>query len=306
MSARLASAPVTWGVWERTVDRADVVPRERLLDAVASLGYRAIELGPPGYLGGDGASVREALEPFELELVGAFVPLHLADEAAFRADLDELERTTEIVAAAGTEAVVLLADAGARERAEAAGRAERLRRTSLAGPALERAAARLLRAAERCRERGLAAALHPETGSYVEAPAEIEALLERIEPALLGLCLDTGHVLVGGGDPLRLARDWAERLSHVHLKDVDGALLRRLRDGQTTALAAWAEGLFCPFGEGEVDLAGFLALPELERFGGWLVLEQDRVGVRIDDLEAVRAVEERNLAFVTSLVAIAP
>ena len=306
MSARLASAPVSWGVWERTVDREEVVPRRRLLEAVASLGYRAIELGPPGYLGGDGASVRETLDPFELELVGAFAPLHLADEAAFRADLEELARTIDIVAGAGAGAVVLLADAGAPERAEAAGRAERLRQTALAGQALERAAGRLAHAAERCRERGLAAALHPETGSYVEAAADIEALLERTEPALLGLCIDTGHVSVGGGDPARLARDWAGRLSHVHLKDVSGPVLARLRAGELDVEAAWAEGLFCPFGEGEVDLAGFLALPELENFDGWLVLEQDRVGVRIDDLQAVRAIEERNLAFVTSLLAVAP
>ena len=299
MSPSLASAPVSWGVWERTVDRGDVVPRDQLLEAVSSLGYRAIELGPPGYLGGDADAVREALERFGLALVGAFVPLHLEDETAFRAGLDELNRTIEILAQSGTEAVVLLADAGTPERAKAAGRPDDLRRTRLAGQALQEAANRLSHCAERCRERGLAAALHPEIGSYVEAPEEVDALLERTDPGLLGLCLDTGHVLVGGGDPVGLARDRADRLSHIHLKDVARGILARLRSGELTVELAWVEGLFCPFGEGDVDLDRFLALREVAGFSGRLVLEQDRVGVRVDDLPAVRAIEERNLAFVT-------
>ena len=100
-----------------------------------------------------------------------------------------------------------------------------------------------------------------------------------------------------------LARDWADRLLHVHLKDVSGPLLARLRAGEVDVEKAWGEGLFCPFGEGEVDLPGLLALPELEAFEGWVVLEQDRIAVRSDDLPAVRAVEQRNLEVVQSLVA---
>ena len=291
---RLASAPVSWGVWERTVDRDDLVPPDLLLEAVRSLGYRAIELGPVGYFGADGAAVRDRLDRFGLELVGAFVPLRLADADE---DLQELGQTIELLRG-WPSAVVLLADAGTPERFAAAGRPAELRRTTLAGDALDAAAARLATAAERCRAAGLAAALHPEVGSYVEAPAEIEAFLERVDPTLLGLCLDTGHTLIGGGDPRALARDFAGRLTHVHLKDVSGAHLRLLRAGELDVETAWEQGLFCPFGEGEVDLDGVLS--QLESFPGWLVAEQDRVAVRADDLAAVRAVEERNLAFVRS------
>jgi sugar phosphate isomerase/epimerase len=60
-------------------------------------------------------------------------------------------------------------------------------------------------------------------------------------------------------------------------------------------MAAWEAGLFCPLGEGIVDVDGFLAASTADGFDGWLVLEQDRVAVRDDDLEGVRAIEERNL-----------
>ena len=70
MTGRLASAPVTWGVWERTVDRDDLATPELLLENVRSVGYRAIELGPAGYFGADREAVRELLGRFGLELVG--------------------------------------------------------------------------------------------------------------------------------------------------------------------------------------------------------------------------------------------
>jgi len=301
MTARLAGAPVTWGVWERTIGRDDLLSPAALLAAVRSLGYGAIELGPPGYFGTDAASVRATLAPAGLALAGAFVPLHLADEVAFARDLEELERTAGILAGAGDDAVMLLADAGSDERFAAAGRPDELARTRLAGAALGRAVRLLTLAAERCREHGLVAALHPEAGSYMEAPAEVETMLELIDRELLGACLDTGHVLVGGGDPVQLAHDWADRLCHVHLKDVDAALMARVRAGTLGVEEAWAEGLFCTFGRGMVDLEGVLSSPALRSFDGWIVLEQDRIAVYDTDLDSVREVEAANLALVQRL-----
>jgi inosose dehydratase len=298
---RLASAPVSWGVWERTVGRDDLIPPEQLLEAVRSLGYTAIELGPPGYFGADHDAVRTRLEAFELQLVGAFVPLHLADGELFRADLLELARTLEVLRD-WPGAVALLADAGTPERFAAAGRPEELRRTALSGSGLDAAAARLGRAAEQCREAGVPAALHPEVGSYVESRAEIETFLGAIEAELLGFCLDTGHTLIGGADPLALAHDWSDRLRHLHLKDVSGPLLASVRAGELDVETAWERGLFCPFGEGEVDLAGLLALPDVKSFSGFIVLEQDRIAVRVDDLESVRSGEQQNLSFVRELI----
>jgi inosose dehydratase len=296
----IAAAPVTWGVWERTVDRDDLVPPASLLESVRSLGFTAIELGPPGYFGAGGTEVRARLEPFGLELVGAFVPLRLTDDGGFRGDLGELARTLEILGEY-PGAVALLADAGTPERFAAAGRPDELARTALRGPGLDVAAGRLEQAAERCRDAGVAAALHPEVGSFIESPAEIEAFLDRVDRDLLGLCLDTGHTLIGGGDPVALARDWADRLRHVHLKDVSADVLSRLRDGALDVETAWEVGLFCTFGDGEVDLTGFLA--ELGSYDGWLVVEQDRIAVRVDDVEAVREAERRNLAFVRERIA---
>lgn len=290
MSLRLATAPVSWGIWEQTIDRPDLVPPRPLLETVTSMGYRALETGPPGYLAADGASAGELIEPFDVELVATFLPLHLDEEDAFLADLAHLDKTTEVLAATG-HGIVLLADA---ERPERVMMVNRL--NGLSPKQLDEAADRLDRTADLCAQRGLRAALHPHAASYIETPEETDALLERT--SRLGLCIDTGHTVVAGGDPVEQAQRHADRLVHLHLKDVDAGILARLRAGEIDMDEAWAEGIFCPFGEGVVPLREFLGRPEVRSLDGYAVLEQDRMAVRVDDLPAVRAVEERNLRYV--------
>lgn len=292
---RLGSAPVTWGVSELSTSDARQLAPDELLAEISGLGYRAVELGPRGYLGGTPGEVTERLRAHRLALAGAFVPLQLADEAAFRSDLEELELTLAVLATA-EDAPAVLADAGSPARMTAAGRPSEVRRTALDSDRFKAAVDRLRRAAERCSARGVRAVFHPHAGSHVESAAEVAALLELTEPELLGLCLDTGHCVLGGGDVLALARDSATRIAHVHLKDVDGALLESLRAGTIGVREAWARGLFAPLGEGVVDVEAFLALPELRGFGGWLIVEQDRLALSAGGLDAVRAVEEANRA----------
>jgi inosose dehydratase len=282
MTPRLASAPVTWGVWERTVDRPDLIPPERMLETVRELGYTGIELGPPGYFDAG------AFATHGLELVGGFAPLHLADEDAFRADLSIwLDPVIDVLLATGVHGPVVLADAETDERLAG--------QMPLSPDAFARALERVNEAVERCRARDVPVVFHHHTATYVETPDEIGQLLAGTD---VGICFDTGHAVVGGGTAEEVARMCGGRIEHLHLKDVDGAMLERVRNGELSVEQAWNAGLFCPFGEGVVDFRSVLALPELTGFTGWIVLEQDRVAVGAGDLERVRAVEERNLAFV--------
>jgi inosose dehydratase len=296
VSLRLASAPCTWGVWERTIGRDDLIPPERMLETVRSLGYTGIELGPPGYFGDDAATVLRRLEPYGLELVGAFAPLRIADEDGFREDFAFLDRTIDILAATGGRGPVVLAGDENDIRLGAAGKPDAVRATSLAGDAFLRAAERIQRAAQRALDRGVPAAFHPHTATYIESAEEVARLLEATDPNVVKIAFDTGHTVVGGGDPVQLARLARDRITHLHLKDVDTDVLARVRSNELTVELAWEQGLFCPFGEGAVDFGAVLR--ELAPFAGWAVVEQDRVAVQPDDLETVRAVELRNLAVV--------
>jgi inosose dehydratase len=297
---RLASAPCTWGVWERTVDRADLIAPRVMLETVRELGYTGIELGPPGYFGSDAPSVAALLDEYGLALVGAFAPIRIASEEGFRDDLRFLDDTIAILAATGAVGPVVLAADENETRLAVAGRPEARAATSLRGDELERAAERVQRAAERAASHGVGVAFHPHTATYIESPEEVAALLERTD---VGICFDTGHCVVGGGDPAEFVRRAGGRITHLHLKDVDPRVLDRVRTSELTVEEAWEQGLFCPFGEGSVDFEAVLCAPELSALAGWIVLEQDRVAVLQDDLPAVRAVEERNLAVVAAATA---
>jgi inosose dehydratase len=266
---RLASAPVTWGVWERTVGRDDLVPPELLLETMRGLGYSATELGPPGYF------TPELLERHGMELVGGFAPLRFEDADGYAKDVATwLDPVIEILGATGARGPVVLAGG------------------ELEGPHDPPDGAyfgRVNAAVERCRTRNVPVVFHHHAGTHVDSPAEIEALLAQTD---VGVCYDTGHALVGGGDPVEVARMCAGRIEHLHLKDVDPTKLDLPLDD------AWGQGLFCAFGEGAVDFAAVLA--ELDGYDGWTVLEQDRVAVRLDDLPAVRSVEASNLELVRS------
>ena len=298
MTLRLASAPCTWGVWERTIDRDDLVPPPLMLETVQGLGYTGIELGPPGYLGDDPGAVLATLEPYGLQLVGAFAPIRIADEQGFEADLAFLDQTISVLAATGARGPVVLAADENETRLRVAGRPDARAATSLSADELKRAATRVEHAAARARDAGVTAAFHPHTATYIEGTEEVAALLDATDPGLVKIAFDTGHCIVGGGDPAAFARDFGERIAHLHLKDVDPRVLDRVRSQELTVEEAWEQGLFCEFGTGAVDFAAVLAA--LPGYDGWAVVEQDRVAVLTDDLPAVRAVEVRNLAAIAA------
>jgi len=296
---RIATAPVSWGIWEMTIDRSDLIPPELFLETIVDMGYTATETGPPGYFAPNGAAAAERAGRHGVELIATFLPLRLDDAAGFEEDLRTLDRTVEVLEATGG-GIVLLADMETPERARAAGSEERRHATAWPADTVDRAAERLQSAAEIVRGRGLDVALHPHAATHVESADETDQMLSRTD---IALCIDTGHTVVGGGDPRELVRRHAGRLRHLHLKDVDGALLERLRTGELDMDEAWPQGIFCEFGAGVVPLREFLGLPEVRSFDGYAVIEQDRVAVTVDDMPAVRAADERNHRFVEDALA---
>jgi inosose dehydratase len=119
-------------------------------------------------------------------------------------------------------------------------------------------------------------AFHPHAGTFVETPAEVDRFAAATDPDLVGICLDVGHITVGGGDPVAALASLGERVTHVHLKDVDPAVLARLRSGELAGFgAAIRERLFTELGAGILDLDGIIAALAARDYDGWLMVEQD-------------------------------
>ncbi len=301
---RLASAPVTWGVWEKTYGRNGLMEPQAMLAAVRDLGFTGIELGPRGYFGADAAEVAATFAGAELALVGAFVELPLYDEEQFRRDWAELEWTIPVLAqtAEAGQGCVVLADAGSPERYASAGRLDEIARLRPSADATARALERLDEVGRRCAESGVRLAFHHHAGTQVETMEEIRLVLDGTDPDVVGFCVDSGHAHIGGVDPCDLLDLCAGRINLLHLKDVDDAVLARLRATELDLEGAWASGLFCECPTGGARTEAFLAHPAVGEFDGWLVFEQDRLDAGPDDVEPIRAVEARHLELVSRVL----
>jgi inosose dehydratase len=274
-AVRIANAPLSYGAFEVTVGVYPNVPgAEELLAEMARAGYAGTELGPPGYLG-EGLELRERLERHGLGMAGGFVPIHFSEPDRWEEDFRGLDRTLELFAAAGDAgARPVLADAGSPERVANPGRGKDMREIGLDDAGWRRLAEGVKRAEERSRERGFEPTFHHHGATYVEAPWEIERLMELTD---VGVLLDTGHLLLGGGDPIAALREWGPRVNHVHAKDVRLGVLEDVVAERADMLEAWARGVFCPLGEGDVDLPAFFRALGDSGYEGWVVVEQDRI-----------------------------
>jgi inosose dehydratase len=254
----LAGAPISWGVcevpgWGRQLDP------ERVLAEMASLGLAATELGPVGYLSLDSGRVRDLLDRFGLRLVAGFLPLTLHEPSL---ESPVLEEVASLVASAGGE---VLAVAPVMDSDWSAP-------TALDDGEWPRLAENLKRVEETAAAHGLAMALHPHAGSVVETRDQIERVLALSD---VPVCLDTGHLTIGGADPVEFVRSHADRIAHVHLKDVDAGLAEQVGAGGLSLVEATRRGLFRPLGSGDASIGEVVGLLDRHGYERWLVLEQD-------------------------------
>jgi inosose dehydratase len=226
-----------------------------------SLGLTATEFGPAGYLPGHPDDRTDLLACYGLAAAGGFVPvvLHEGDP------VPEVDRALDGFGAPQGAVLVMAAATGAdgyegRPGLDASGWSTLL--------------ANLDRVAARAAERGFTATLHPHVGTMVEKPDEVRRVLDG---SGISLCLDTGHLLIGGTDPADLARHAARRIGHVHLKDVSEPVAKQVTDGTTSYSDGVKTGLYQPLGRGDVDVAGVVSALETSGYQGWYVLEQDTI-----------------------------
>ncbi|MEU4738941.1 TIM barrel protein [Actinosynnema sp. NPDC023658] len=280
----MAGAPISWGVCEVPGWGAVLDPRTVLAE-MASLGLRATELGPPDYLPADPRALRALLDEHGLALVGGFlaVPLHTGAQST----VDEADRVAALLAAAGAEVLVLAAATGLDGYDERPALTDDEWRTLVDTAALVR---------DRAADHGLRTALHPHVGTHVERTAEVERFLTDSD---LDLCLDTGHLLIGGTDPVDLARRHPHRIGHVHLKDVRADIAATVRDGDLGYTAAVQQRMYVPLGDGDVDVTALVALLRDAGYTGWYVLEQDTALAADSPLDTPVRDTGRSLAHLT-------
>ena len=290
---RIATSPINWNN-EDVPDYRPWIPYPEILEEIRRAGYRATEWSKS--LPDDPRRLERDLEARGLRVVGAFVGLDLREPERHPEELGRALEKARFLKALGARHLVV-ADAGDPARRRAAGHV---------GPehALPEAAFRAMveglhRLGAALSELGMELAFHNHVGTYVETGEEIDALLAATDPERVGWCLDTGHLVYGGGDLLGLLEKYRDRVAYLHLKDVDPEVLASARRAGWSFEEALRRYVFAPLGEGRVPLKEALSMLLEAGYEGWAVIEQDTTPT--DPTETARKNRERLEAMLKEL-----
>ncbi len=229
---------------------------------MSDLGFSHTELGAAGWLPSNSAQLQSVLGRHNMSLLAAFVPLVLHDPA-------QADRTRSEARATAA----LLADNGARYFNTApVTSADWTPRTPLDDHAWGHLFSMIDEIGHICIDHGLVQVIHSHVDCVIETSDEVQTLIDNSDAALV---IDTGHLAVGGCDPLELVKRHPDRVGLVHLKDVRMAVARRLNNDEITLMEAVQQGLFTTLGQGDLDLPAVVTALEGGGYDGWYVLEQD-------------------------------
>ncbi|MFE2069248.1 MULTISPECIES: sugar phosphate isomerase/epimerase family protein [unclassified Streptomyces] len=259
---RIAGAPISWGVCEVPGWGYQLTP-DRVLNEMREVGLAATEFGPDGFLPAAPDAMAQVLADHDLHAIGGFTPLLL--HVPGHDPLPEAERLLEGYAASNAEVLVLSAITG-QDGYDS--------RPELDADGWKLLLSNLDRLTALAAERGVRAVLHPHVGTMIENGDEVRRVLEH---STISLCLDTGHLLIGGTDPAELTRQAPERIAHTHMKDVDASLAAKVQSGRLTYTDAVRAGMYRPLGAGDVDVQAIVTHLSARGYDGWYVLEQDTI-----------------------------
>jgi inosose dehydratase len=259
--ARVAGAPISWGICE-VPGWGMQLPVGRVLGEMHELGLTATELGAIGWLPTDAGALRDVLAAHDVRVVGAFVPLTCHDPDR-----------RDVTLASAEEMASLLGDIGADNFVTAVvNDPDDWSRPELSDSQWSHLFSMLDEIEGITAAHGVRQVVHPHADTLIQTADEVHRLLESSSSAI---CLDTGHLAVGGADPVDIADGYAARVGVVHLKDVRLAVADRYTSGELPWMAAVQAGLFPNLGEGDVPIAETITSLERQGYGGLYVLEQD-------------------------------
>lgn len=296
---RLASAPINWGI--ESPDGAGNPAVDDLLQNTADAGYTGFELGPLYLLGANAGAIERNLKRYGLDAVAYWVAVPLAEPFGDASE-HEVREALGVLKAIGADRLIV-SDFGDARRMEIVSRVEEFPDTWWTQNDWDEVRRSFTAIAKLGAEYGVPIAMHPHVGGHIESGREIEKALEAIDGISVSVCLDTGHILLGGTDSIPLLRTLGSRVTHVHAKDVEPGLLAKMKAGEIDYMTAVGQGLYCDLGDGVVDWEGFAAAIDENEYVGWVVAEEDQI--LVPGRRAPFDSNVRNRAFLGNLLGIA-
>jgi inosose dehydratase len=279
---RLGIAPINWSNDDLPELGGDI-PLERCLAEMRAAGYSGTEQGHK--FPTDPVRLKALLARYGLALASSWHSTYFARGDNLEEELARLDDRLKFLSAVGATVINL---------AECSGTVHNVQDQPLAARPVftdrewDRVIAGMNLAGDRCRSYGIRAAVHHHMGTGIQTAEEIDRLLSATEPEKVFLCADTGHLQFAGTDPLAFFEKHLDRIVHIHLKDIRPAVLRKVREEDTSFLDAVLAGVFTVPGDGMIDFAPLLDVVVSSAYDGWLIVEAEQDPSRADPLEYAR------------------
>lgn len=275
---KIGSAPISWDVLSFDDSKTSGLTFSQMLDGIAAAGYEGTEIAVNGFFPADAESLRAALKKRNLKAASSYVALTLEEEGALEQMIEHVDRVGVRLAQFNSTEIIIAGNSTPK-RLEIAGSVADDGSDGWIDVEWQRAAKALETIAIRCKERfNLRTVFHHHTGTYVETPNEVARIMEMTDPALVGLCLDTGHYHYGGGDVVEATKRYADRIWYLHIKDIWPDKLAQIRRERIHMRRAWAMDPFAELGQGCTDFPAFFDVLRSQGYQGWMIVEQDSVG----------------------------
>ncbi len=274
----IANAPCSWGALEFDLEeKSEEIGFEQVLNEIQETGYIGTELGDWGYMPTNPQLLGLELNKRKLQLLGAFVPVALADVSRHEAGVKAAMKVAKLIYNAGyKKAFIVLADDNGTvtERTQNAGRiSPEMSLTEAQWRVYVIGVEKIAKAVKDVFN--IRTVFHHHCAGYIETPEEVDKLMELTDPALVGLCLDMGHYAFGGGDPAKALKKYSKRIWHVHFKDFNPQAAKESSSVNGDYFDALKRGVFCELGDGAVDFKGVVDLLNELNYNDWIVVEQD-------------------------------
>jgi inosose dehydratase len=253
-------------------DLRPLIPIERVLDEMVQAGYEGTEYGTG--LPSEPAELTPLLAGYGLALASNFCWVALEDRRNHEREIAQALAVARTLSAMRVQELIL-GLRGSSERIALAGRVPTDGSAGLTQAQWRALADGIHGLATACEPLGVRLAVHPHAGSYVETREELDILLRHTDARKLGLCVDAGHLVYGGGDPVEVVRTFGSRIRYVHIKDVNPTVLAECQTEGIGFLDALRRYIFCGLGKGSVDLESFVEGLHRAAFAGWMVVEED-------------------------------
>ena len=192
----------------------------------------------------------QVVQKYGVPVVSAFCMTDVLDPSKRKAELEKLTRWAKLLKANGGKLVEYCPTSIKRE-----GYDYKEHKKDLVEPMNEYAKA--------VTDEGLICALHPHTGTPIETEEEVYFIMNNVDTRYMKFGPDVGQLQKGGGDPVKIVKDFMPLIEHVHLKDYAG--------GDSGFLG------YAPLGKGKVKIEEILKMLEKRRkeMTGMIMFELD-------------------------------